>query len=269
MLDGGSHNATNALLGRDFFPVESPSCEEQRVAWLADWQDVAARERERLGAILPGFVVAVTGQDGGGWPSRVFDEPRIDEPGVTLAVVPAGARVAAHPSLMVRADEAVDAVAVDGLLVDGARVTRCPTGYSTPFVLPGSEPCHRPELPMIVGQPATLAVAWDRPGARITLPVAGSVGDVLRLRAFADPADVRVGEGPIRLRIVAADGSSVQVELPVPAVQRLDIDPFKVTVGFLPWRTTRIALGAEVASVTIELLAPEAGSMQIVSLGVD
>jgi len=269
MLDGGSHNATNSLLGRDFFPVESPTCEEQRVAWLDDWEAVAARERDRLGAILPGLVVAVMGRDGGGWAGRVFDEPRVDTPGVTLAVVPGDARVAAHPSLAVRPDEAVDAVDVDGLTAGGARVTRCPTGYSTPLVLPGSEPCHRPELPMIVGQPATLAVAWDRPSARVTLPVAGSAGDVLRLRAFADPADVRLGAGPIRLRIVAADGSSVDVELPVPDVQRLDLDPFEVAVGFLPWRTTRVALGADIASVTIELIAPDTGSLQIVSLGVD
>jgi hypothetical protein len=53
------------------------------------------------------------------------------------------------------------------------------------------------------------------------------------------------------------------------AVQRIDIDPFRVAVGFLPWRTTRVALGADIASVTIELLAPDAGSLQIVSLSVD
>jgi hypothetical protein len=61
----------------------------------------------------------------------------------------------------------------------------------------------------------------------------------------------------------------VELELPVPEVQRIELDPFQVTFGFLPWQTTRIELGAEMASVTIELLSPDAGALQIVSLGID
>jgi hypothetical protein len=40
----------------------------------------------------------------------VFEEPAFDSPGVTLVLLPAGARVAAHPALTTRADDVVDAV---------------------------------------------------------------------------------------------------------------------------------------------------------------
>jgi len=89
------------------------------------------------------------------------------------------------------------------------------------------------------------------------------------MRAFADPADARLEAGPIRLRLHADDGSSVDVELPVPPVTRLSAPPFELAMAFLPWRTERIALGGELTTITIEVLSPAAGALQLVSLGID
>lgn len=279
LLDGGSHNATNGLLPADSFPIESPRCETEALRWRADWDAVATEERQRLASFLPGLVAAIrahslsgaraTGPTAGGWAARVFEEPVITDEGITLVVMPAGGRPPAHPSLSRAADEVVDATLVDGISTEGARVIRCPSGYYTPYALPGSEPCHRPELGLFVGRSATLAVAWDMSGARVSLPVTGRDGDVLRLRACADPADIRLAAGPIRLRIHAEDGSSIDVELPVPPVRRLSLPPFELAMAFLPWQTVRIELGGDLNTIVFEILAPAAGSLQLVSIGVD
>ncbi len=272
LLEGGSHNATNSLLGPDLFPIESPTCEERTLArreGREDWEVAATSERARLARIIPGLAAAVAGRDGSGWAARVFDEPRIDAPGVTLTVVPAGARIPTHPLRDVAPDEVVDASVTDGLAVDGARVTRCPAGYYTPLSLPGSEVCHRPELPLLIGRPLSLALAWDRAGASVTLPVSGRAGEVLRLRMFPDPADLRLGDGPIVLRVRAQDGSSVDVELAVPPTLRFSVPPFELAGAFLPWHTERFVLGADLAEVTLEVVSPASGTLQLVSLGVD
>ena len=199
----------------------------------------------------------------------MFEEPAFDSPGVTLVLLPAGARVAAHPALTTRADDVVDAVSVDELSATGMRATRCPAGHYTPYSLPGREGCHRPELPLFVGRPASLVIDWDEIGARVTLPLSGDAGDVLRLRAFADPADPRLGAEDVRLRLRAEDDSTVELVLPVPEVRRIEVPPFELAIGFLPWRTTRVLIGAPLRSVTLEIVAPAAGTLQIVSLGVD
>jgi len=166
LLDGGSHNATNTLLAPDSFPLETPRCEAQLLERRADWGAIASAHRQQLAAFLPGLVTATRTHDGlrsspvdGGWAARVFDEPAVPDDGITLVVIPAGARPPAHPSTASRTDQVVDATLVDGITAERARVLRCPSGYYTPYVMPGSEPCHRPELGMLVGQPATLAIS--------------------------------------------------------------------------------------------------------------
>jgi dienelactone hydrolase len=262
VLDGGSHNATNALLGADGFPSESPTCDAQRVARAAGaptWDVEAAAERERLTALLPPLVDAVIAAAGGNL-TGLFDGTRAPVDG-HVTVVPGGARVPVLPG--------VDARAIAAVLADGATLTWCPSGYYTPYVAPGSEPCHRPELSLMVGQPATVAVAWDRPGARVTVPVAGVAGDVLRLRLFPDPADVRLGDGPIVLRLSAQDGSSVEVSVPVPPAVRFTVDPFDIVGALLPWQTVRVELGAALTELTLEVVGPAQGSLQVLTLGVD
>jgi dienelactone hydrolase len=262
VLDGGSHNATNALLGADAFPPESSTCDAQRAARAAGapaWDVEAAAERERLTALLPPLVDAVIAAAGGDQ-TGLFDGTRAPSDG-HVTVVPGGARVPVLPG--------VDARAIADVRTDGATLTWCPSGYYTPYVAPGSEPCHRPELSLMVGQPATVAVAWDRTGARVTVPVAGVAGDVLRLRLFPDLADVRLGDGPIVLRLSAQDGSSVEVSVPVPPAVRFTVDPFDIVGALLPWRTVRVELGAALTELTLEVVGPAQGSLQVLTLGVD
>jgi hypothetical protein len=258
VLEGGSHNATNSLLGQDFFPIESPTCELQyaeRAARPGGWIEESEEERARLVALLPALLDAVLGVDTG-----LFSETRAPA-AAHVSVVPAGARLPLLPG----EEERV----IDGLMIDGSRLTWCPDGYYTPYVAPGKEPCHRPELPFMVGWPATIAVAWDREGASVTVPMTGAAGDVLRLRLFPDPADVRLGDGPIVLRLRAQDGSSVEVSVPVPSVLRFEVPPFDLTGGLLPWHTVRVRLGGPLEALTVEVLAPAQGSLQVVSLGID
>jgi len=258
LLDGGSHNATNALLGRDAFPSESPTCDAQlveRASRPGGWDAEAEEERIRLAALLPALIGAVLG-DGAG----LFDETRAPA-GAHVTVVPAGARVAA----LAGADERV----LDAVRVEHATLTWCPPGYYTPYVEPDKERCHRPELTMMIGRSASIALRWDRAGATVEVPIDGAAGDVLRLRLFPDPADVRLGEGPIVLRLRAQDGSSVEASIPVPPAVRSTSPPFELVGALLPWRTVRVRLGAPLETLTLEIVAPAEGSLQVVTLGVD
>jgi dienelactone hydrolase len=263
VLDGGSHNATNSLLRADSFQPESPTCDAQRTARAVGpdaWLQEAAGEQERLAELLPALLDAVLGAIDGDL-SGVFDESRAPED-AHVSVVPAGTRA---PLLPGRGERTIAE-----MRADGASLTWCPSGYYTPFTAPGSEPCHRPELSLMIGQPATVAVAWDRAGARVTVPIGtvdGGVGDVLRLRLFADPADVRLGDGPIVLRLVAQDGSTIEVTIPVPPAVRFTVDPFDVVGALLPWHTVRVRLGAPLEELTLEMVSPAQGSLQIVTLG--
>lgn len=259
-IAGGSHNATNSGLPPDGFPVESPGCEA--IQELDEDGRAALRQDQRdlLTELVPGAVLAGLGAETGGWAGRIFEEPAAPE-GVTVSVVPAAARVAPIPG----ADPSV----VEALDTDGLAVTYCPEGYYTPMTDPGTEPCHRPELSLMVGQAATLAVVWDTAGASVRLPVTGTTGDVLRLRAYADPADARLPEGDIVLRLRADDGSTAEVVVPVPPTLRFDTGIFEIAGSFLPWTTASWALGADLQAVTLEVVSPTEGALQLVSLGVD
>lgn len=262
VLEGGSHNATNTLLRADSFPSESPTCDAQTAARTSGalmWEVESAAERERLTALLPDLLDAVIAAASGDV-AGLFDGTRAPADG-HVTVVPGGARVPVLPG--------DDERAIADVRADGATLTWCPAGYYTPFVVPGSEPCHRPELSLMVGQPATVAVAWDRAGARVTVPTAGIAGEVLRLRLFPDPADVRMGDGPVVLRLSAQDGSSVEVTVPVPPAVRFTVDPFDIVGALLPWHTVRVELGAALTEVTLEVVSPAQGSLQLLTLGVD
>lgn len=262
VLEGGSHNATNTLLRSDSFPSESPTCDATRAARTSGaltWEVESAAERERLAALLPALFDAVPSATAGE-AVELFDETRAPNDG-SVTVVPGGARVPLLPG------DGEGAIA--DVRADGATLTWCPSGYYTPFVVPGSEPCHRPELSLVVGQPASVAIAWDRAGAQVAVPISGVAGDVLRLRLFPDPADIRLGDGPIVLRVRAQDGSSVEVSVPVPPAVRFTVEPFDIVGALLPWHTVRVALGAPLTEVTIEMVSPAQGSLQLLTLGVD
>lgn len=260
VLEGGSHNATNSGLGPDGFPIESLTCEAERVTDPQGWAQSAEAQRERLAPIVSGAVSAVVGSRADGWAGSLFDEPATPS-GAHLTVVPGAARVPAFPG--------PTATSIGPVTTDGVTLTWCRPEYTTPLMAPGTEPCHRPELALMVGQPSSVAFVWDRAGASATFPLEGSTGDVLRFRVFPDVADVRIGQGPIVLRLTADDGSSVDVEVPVPPVLRFTIDSFDIAAALVPWWTARISLGAHLQAVTIGVVSPDSGAIQIVSLGVD
>jgi dienelactone hydrolase len=251
VLERANHNFTNSNLAPDAFPVESPACDDGR-------RLTAQEQRAAHAAFVPELAHAVLGDGTGtGWAGSVFDEPATPD-GVLLGVVPAGEPAAPVPGPGPRPP--------GDLRADGMTLTFCPECYSTPFVAPGSEPCHRPELPMMVGYPRTIAASWDAVGATIAVPVSAGPGDVARLRVVPDIADERL-DAPLRLRLSAPDGPSTEVDVALAEVRRELIDPFFLTFGLAMWSTVTLPLPDGARELVVEVLDPPAGSMQVVSLG--
>jgi dienelactone hydrolase len=248
-----THNATNEVLGPDFFPVSSPGCAEDQLM-------PAEEQRAQFADVVPELARAVLGDGGSGWAGIVFDEPETPD-GVVLGLVPGGAAAADVPG--------GSASIVDELGTSGVTVTYCPFGYYTPFVEPDKGACHRPELPLMVGRPRTLSLVWDEPGASVTVPMAAGAGDVLRLRAFPDVADGRLGDGPVRIQLTTDTGASVEVELAVPPSVFEQLDEFGLWHALLPWQTAVFDVGGDVTSIELTMLEPDAGAIQLLSFGVD
>ena len=252
VVERANHNFTNANLRPDAFPVAAPACDPGNML-----QPDA--QRAVLAAMVPELAHAVLGDGAGvGWAGAVFDEPS-PSAGVLLGVVPAGEPVAPVPGPGPQPPAA--------LVTGGMALTFCPEGYYTPYAKPGSEPCHRPELSMMVGNPRTIAAKWSAAGASLTLPVTAKPGDVARLRVVPDFADGRL-TSPLRLRLSAPGGPSTEVELAVPEVRRTLIDPFTVSFGLAMWSTVTLPLPDGASALRVDVVGPSAGSMQILSLGV-
>lgn len=118
---------------------------------------------------------------------------------------------------------------------------------------------------MMVGFPRTIAASWDAAGASLTLPVDARAGTVARLRVLPDFADERL-TSPLRLRL-SAGSESVDVDIELPEVRRTQLDPFEVSFGLAMWSTVTLPLPDGASELTVEVLGPGAGSMQILSLG--
>jgi dienelactone hydrolase len=252
VLERGNHNFTNTLLRGESFPVNAPACDPGA--------RLPAEEQQAFhAAVVPELVHAVLADgQGEGWAGSVFDEPEVPA-GVLLGVVPADEPVAPVPG---PGPDVPASVALDGF-----EALFCPFGYYTPFVEPGKEACHRPELPMFVGLPRTIALAWDEPGATLTLPVDATAGDVVRLRVAADVADARL-RSPLELRLSSDTGASIELIVEVPEVRVEEAPPFTLTHGLVMWGTATLPLPKGASEVTLEVVGPDAGSLQIVSLGV-
>ncbi len=250
VLERANHNFTNSLLRPDSFPVEAPACDAGGVL-------DAQQQRDLLAEWVPELAHAVLGDGaGGGWAGAVFDEPAVPA-GVRLGVVTAGEAVAPLPGAGPQPPAETTS--------QGMTLTFCPEGYYTPFAEPGTEPCHRPELAMMVGFPRTIAASWDAAGASLTLPVDARAGTVARLRVLPDFADERL-TSPLRLRL-SAGSESVDVDIELPEVRRTQLDPFEVSFGLAMWSTVTLPLPDGASELTVEVLGPGAGSMQILSLG--
>lgn len=253
VLEHANHNATNSGLRADPFPVQSPGCAPDRVL---DGDE----QRALLAEIVPelAHAVAADGQ-GSGWAGDAFDDAQ-PPAGVQLAVVHAGEPVAAFPG----PGPALPA----GVALDGMTATFCPIGYYTPFMEPGTEPCHRPELPLFVGLPQTVAVSWTAPGAAITVPLDAAPGDRVLLRAAADVADPALEGTEVDLHVTTPEGLDEVWTLPVPEHEREEIQPFTVTHALVMWSTATFAVPDGASAVTITVASPGAGSVQLVSVGV-
>lgn len=118
---------------------------------------------------------------------------------------------------------------------------------------------------MMVGFPRTIAASWDTVGASLILPVTAEPGAIARLRVLADFADERLTES-LTLRLSATDGSSAEVTIALPEVRRETIDPFDIAWGLAMWSTIDLALPNGTSALTVEVVGPSAGSMQILSL---
>jgi len=257
VLEGANHNFTNAGLAADAFPVEAPACDPGRVM-------EPDAQRDLLAGVVPELVHAVLGDGGGaGWAGSVFDAPAAP-PGVLVDAVAAGESPAPVPG--------PGPDVPDALVADGMTLTFCPEGYYTAFAYPGTEPCHRPELAMMVGYPQTVAASWDAGGASLTLPVEAGPGDVARLRLLPDFADERL-DRPLVVRLSADDGTAtgpvVEAELPLPERRREQIGPFAVTFGLAMWSTVTLPLPQGASEIRLDVVGPPAGSLQVVSLGVE
>lgn len=248
-----THNAINTGLPPDPFPVTTPGCTDEQLM-------PAEAERELFAAMVPELALAVLGDGGAGWAGIVFDDPQSPD-GVEIGVVPGGAAVAALPG----ASESV----IADLELAGITATFCPFGYYTPFVEPDRVACHRPELPHMVGQPRTLALTWDEPGASMTVPLEARAGDILRLRIFPDVAAGFLGDAPVQLRLTVPGGASVDVEVPVPPYAFETMEEFDIYSTFAPWQTFAFEVTGDVAAVELTLVEPGAGGVQLVSLGID
>jgi dienelactone hydrolase len=250
VLERANHNFTNSNLAADSFAVEAPACDDGRT--------LTSDEQLQLHAdLVPEFAHAVLGDGAGaGWAGDLFDEPE-PPPGILLGVVPAGEPVAPvpGPGPLPPAD----------LRTEDMTLTFCPEGYYTPLAAPGTEPCHRPELPMMIGYPSTIAASWDATGASLTLPVTAEPGDIARLRVFPDIADDRL-DAPLQLRLSTPGGPATTVEILLPEVRRELIDPFTLTFGLVMWSTLTVPLPDGASEVIVEVIDPPAGSMQILSL---
>lgn len=149
------------------------------------------------------------------------------------------------------------------------KTTFCPIGYYTPYMAPGTEACHRPELPLMVGLPQTIAASWSEVGASLRYSVDAEPGAVLVLRAFADPADHSLTGTSVDLRITTPEGHDVMWTLPVPEFTRDDTTIFEITNALVMWSTLRLPVPEGASDVTITVESPSSGSIQIVSIGVE
>ena len=117
-----------------------------------------------------------------------------------------------------------------------------------------------------------MALAWDEPGASLSVALDAPAGSVLRVRGFPDVADERLGPGPLRLRLSDGAGWAHDIEWTVPesVVEPLEQQDWdKLVHAFLIWQTATVELPVAVDTLTLEVTGPDAGAFHLVSLGLD
>ena len=258
MIDRASHDATNDRLLPEAVPPRRPGCgANERLDPILQRQTLKSLVPELARATLGGFATG----DG----AQAFNRLRADDqvaPGIRMVLIdPTAARTSLLPTL--------------GQPVPTAGFTPqwCPGGRYAPYRAPGTEPCHRLELEDLVGWPSGLELTWNNPAGALTVAVpASAAGKVLVLRAFVDPADTRVGAGPVALQVTGRNGTSPSwsrdVTLAVTPVGIADTGAYVARRGALLWSERRIMLDQPTTSLTLTARSPDAGSLLLVSLEV-
>jgi hypothetical protein len=103
-------------------------------------------------------------------------------------------------------------------VAEGVDLLFCPAGFSTPFMLPGTEECRRREF-TIPGNPQMLSVRWENSGAALALELPAAAGDLsawetLSLRVAVDPVsplNAAVDAQPLTLRLTDGAGAMASV----------------------------------------------------------
>lgn len=260
MIDRATHNATNDRLSPEAVPPGRPACA------ATDRLDPVV-QRRTLAALVPELARATLGAAATGDGAQAFNRLRADDqvqPGTRIVHIdPTALRTSLLPKL--------------GLPVPTAGFTPqwCPGGRYAPYRAPGTEPCHRLELEDLAGWPSGLELTWNNPGAALTVPVPASLigsGSELVLRVLVDPADTRVGVGPVVLLLTARNGSTTSwtkdVSLVVTPVGTVDTGAYIARRGALLWSERRTPFEQAATSLTISATSPNAGSLLLVSLEV-
>ena len=258
MLDRATHDATNDRLDPEAVPPGRPGCG-------ATERLDPALQRQTLTSLVPELARTTLGATATGAGAAAFNRLRADDqlaPGIRLVHVdPTAQRTSLLPKL--------------GQPVPTAGFTPqwCPGGRYSPFRAPGTEPCHRLELEDLVGWPSGLELTWNNPGAALSVPIPAATvatGSTLVLRVLVDPADTRVGAGPVALRLVARSATaevwSKDMTLAVTPVATFDTGAYVARRGALLWSEVRVPFDRAASSLTLTTASPNAGSLLLVSL---
>ena len=259
LMDGATHNAINDRLAPEDLLSGRPGCGD------GDRLTPSA-QRELLAASVPELARRVLGAPAAGIGATIFEPMRAEDTGSPrMSVVhidPSSARMSLLPDLTLPG--------AGDRLSTGFATTWCPAGNYSSYSRPGTERCHRVELDDLVGTPAALAMTWEQPGASLTAPVGvDAPGAVLVVRAFTDPIDERMGPGPVMLQLSGRrpDASiwTAQITVPVAALG-VPFPPFGARRGAVLWTEQRLPLDTPLTAVTLTVMSPAQGSIQLVSL---
>jgi dienelactone hydrolase len=138
---------------------------------------------------------------------------------------------------------------------DDVRTFFCDTGYYTPFMKPGSEPCRRANV-VIPGNPALAVIGWEKPGAMLRFEIPAGKGDLsettaISLRAAVDPLSELNPRGKgqafsVRVTDAAGKTATIQTRPDEPALRypEGEAEPDEVFgeifTGRLPLTTIRV-----------------------------
>ena len=253
VLEGANHNFTNTLLAPDRFPVLAPRCDTDQALESTTQQTL-------LADVVPELAHAVLADgQGTGWAGALMTTPSPAAPdGIQIGVVPSDEPIASLPG---------PGPVTPAIDLNAMTATFCPAGYYTPFMKPGTEVCHRPELPLFVGLPQTIALSWNASAASITLPLDAPAGHTIILRVVPDVADPNLTGETLQLRLSTPEGDETEIAVPIPDHVREEIPPFTLTHALVMWSTVELPAPNGASAITIEVRSPTRGSIQLLSLG--